>query len=232
MRTLISLNAAAVLFLAASSMQAGVISTAGANVGTPVDVLGITGFTTLGSGMAGMTVTATFVGGATDSCVWAATSATAGGCSTALFTVSQDGDTFSQPWSFATASQTPNAINLLFDGVGSGTGTRTGGTVFDRTFGGATGTAGTSDGFDADGTTVGGDGVAAYQDVLTILGAATSGDVYARVNIRFADAGISSATWRMDTDSVGLGDGAVPEPSTWAMLGGALVGMGLWRRRI
>jgi hypothetical protein len=191
-------------------------------------VQGITGFATLGSGMDGLIVTATFASGGVSSCTWSATSATAGGCSTALFTMSLDGDTFNAPWVLAATPGGSLITSLFFDGVGGGSGTLLSGTVFDRTFTGA-GTAGTSTGKDAAGTTVGGDGSAAYQDVITILGAATAGDVYGRVNIRFTD-GISSASFVMDTDTVGLPTNA-PEPSTLAMLGGALVMAGFWRRR-
>lgn len=221
----------AVTLIAVSSLQAGTISTAGSSNGTAVDVTGITGFSTLGSGMTGLSITATFVGGGSSSCVWAATTATAGGCGTALFTASLDGDTFSSPWVVAATPGGSLIASLFFDGVGAGGGTLTSGTVFDRTFGGLSGTAGTSTGSDASGTTAGGDGAANYQDIITILGAATSGDIYGRVLIRFADDGISSANFVMDTDSVGLPGGGVPEPSTWALFGSALLALGYARRR-
>ena len=83
MRSLISRAALTLSVIAVSSLNAGTLSTAGANNGTPVDVLGITGFTTLGSDMAGLRITANFLGGGSSFCDWAATSATAGGCSTA-----------------------------------------------------------------------------------------------------------------------------------------------------
>ena len=233
MRTLISRTATAFsLAIAVSSLSAGTLTTAALSVnGTPVDVQGITGFTTLGSGMAGLNITATFLsGGPSSTCVWAATTATAGGCSTPLFTMTLDGDTFNAPWVFSTTPGGSPVASLFFDGVPGGVGTRTSGTVFDRTFGGAIGTDGTSTGKDANGTTTGDDGTATYQDVLTIGGAATSGDVYGRVLIRFGADGITAANFVMDTDSVGL-PGGVPEPSTWAMLGGALLGLGLMRSR-
>lgn len=230
MRSLISRVAMTLSVIAASSIDAGVLSTAGANNGTPVDVLGITGFTTLGSGMAGLNVTATLAAGGTSGCTWVATTATAGSCTTALFTLSLDGDTFSSPWQFAITSVGGPVTSLFFDGVGAGAGTRTSGIVFDRTFGGLAGTAGTSTGVDANGTTTGADGLATYQDLLTIASVATAGDVYGRVNIDFGRVGITAANWVMDTDSVGLSNG-VPEPSTWAMLGSALIGLGLLRHR-
>lgn len=229
MRSLISRAALTFSVIAVSSLNAGTLSTAGADNGTPVDVLGITGFTTLGSGMAGLRITATFLGGGSSFCDWTGTTATAGGCSNAQFSIALDGDTFTAPWQFSTGPDGGLVSSIFFDGVGAGGGTRTTGTVFDRSFGGLVGTAGTSSGSDAAGSTTGDDGAATYQDVLTIGGAATSGDVYGRVLINFGADGISAANFVMDTDSVGL-PGGVPEPSTWLMLGSALLLAGASRR--
>ena len=80
------------------------------------------------------------------------------------------------------------------------------------------------------GTTTGADGLATYQDVLTIASVATAGDVYGRVNIDFGRVGITAANWVMDTDTVGFSSDT-PEPSTLAMLGTALIGLGLLRYR-
>jgi hypothetical protein len=93
------------------------------------------------------------------------------------------------------------------------------------------GTPGSSLGADATGTTTGGDGEAFYGDAVAIGKAAPVGDIFSRVVIDFFGGGIDDATWVMDTDSVGLPGGGVPEPSTWAMIVGGLLAVGASRFR-
>lgn len=213
---------AAIAALWGAAAYGGALSTSGANPGAATEINSITGFTTTGDQMAGMKVSVTFVSGQTDSCIWGVLGANSGGCSTQNFEVSQTGDTFNSDWSYNTDFAT---ASILFEGVlGPGAGV-----VFDRT-NPDTGTPGTAQGADASGTTVGADGEATYMDIVNILGFGAVGDIYAKVEIVFGPRGATSATWIMDTDTVGV-DRVIPEPGTFVLMGAGLAGAALLRRR-
>src|SRR5437762_1929151 len=137
------------LLASAAVSQAGLISTVGQDNGVAVNVTDITGFQTTGSMMAGIVVTGTFASNATISCNWATTGATSGGCSAfsgdTAFSISLDGDTYVTTWRLNVFGDN-NLVSLFFNGI-------PGNTVFDRGFGGAVGTEGTSTGRDAIGIT-------------------------------------------------------------------------------
>jgi hypothetical protein len=216
------------MLLFSSIAAAGVVSTVGDSAGTQLDVIGITGFTTLGSDMAGLQVTATYAQGGPQMCIWAATSATAGGCDIAgVFSISQDGDTFTQSWTFQNMSTFDSVQTLVLNGNplrGSDSGV-----VFDRTFGGVEGTDASALGADADGTTTDtSNGSATYSDIVAVMPDAPVGDIFAILTIRFDGNGLGpgqSATFVADTDTIGLGDGAVPEPGTVGLLALGLLGI-------
>lgn len=199
--------------LLASAAWCGTISTSGSSgAGTLIPGLIMSGST--GADMAGMLVSITHGGpGGTDSCVWAATGPLSGGCSTALFSIAQSGDTFTAPsW---TLSSTPTGFfitSIRFDGL-------PGNTVFDRASGGF-GTPGSDLGADATGTTPidPADGLASYLTPVTVIGLPPSGDIFASVKIDFTGLGVHSGVWLMDTDSV-----HIPEPGTFALMMAALV---------
>ena len=235
-KTLLSLLFA---FAAAGILNAGTITTAGQIPGATVNAIDLTGFFTTGAEMTGMTVAALFGGGMV-SCVWAVTGVDMGGCSGSTvgigsFSVSQSGDTFTNNWTLTNTTVGTAAIPLLsifFDGV-------PGLTVFDRTFGGLTGTNGSALGADATGTTPAGqpNGSATYIDLVSTLGNPPVGDIFGRLSIDFGNGLLpqGAATWVADTDTIGLrGGGNTPEPGTWAMLllgGSALLGVRRLKRR-
>ncbi|MBC7927908.1 MAG: hypothetical protein H7039_19860 [Bryobacteraceae bacterium] len=184
--------------------------------------------------MVGLEVIATFITSGQQSCIWAATSATAGGCSVAgLFSVVQDGDTFglSNFWQLQNVSTFDVLTQLVLNGA-SGTG-NTSGTVFDRTFGFTTGTPGSALGRDATGTTsTVADALAIYRNAVSVGAAAPVGDEFATLHITFGNGLTSggSAAFVADTDTVGLS--GVPEPGTAGVLGIGLLAIRAIGRRV
>ncbi len=216
------------LLAASTIVQAGVITTLGQDNGTTVNAIDITGFTTNGNQMAGMLITGTFTDGVSATCIWSDGGGTTGTCSAtnggASFSLSLTGDTFSNPFSLGVTG-TLNLLSLLFNGV-------PGSTVFDRTFTGS-GTAGSEQGLDANGTTVPANinGRATYIDQVGTLGNAPVGDLFARLQLDFTGTGLAPAagapvaSFTIDTDTIGIrgnNGGGVPEPGTWAMMAGGL----------
>jgi PEP-CTERM motif len=223
------------LALMGATAFAGTISTTGAANGTPFSANDITGATTTGAEMGGMQITGTFTSGVSILCTWVNGAGNAGSCaaagSGAGFSLSLNGDTFTAPWNL-TVGGGLNLLSLLFNGP-------PGFTTFDRTFGGASGTSGSADGGDANGTTspANVNGTATYQNILSTLGNPAVGDEYAQVLMQFSGGGLapgSTASFTMDTDSIGLRGGTpgsgVPEPSTWMMFGLGLTAAGCARR--
>ena len=200
----------------------GTISTSGAG-GAGTVIPGFVSSGSTGADMTGMLVTISHSGPVgTDACVWAATGPLAGGCSTALFTIVQSGDTFTAPsWTLSSAPMGFFITGIRFDGL-------PGHTVFDRGAGGAIGTPGSDLGVDAFGTTPldPADGFATYLTPVTLMGLPASGDIFASVRIDFTGFGVHSAVWTMDTDSLSL-----PEPSTGWLLMSAGLTFWLARRR-
>jgi hypothetical protein len=94
----------------------------GVALSAPAKATTLTSATTFGNEVAGMQVTATFLGGTTETVTWGATGAGSGGVTGTGWTLNQAGDTFSQPWTL-TNGGTPitslvlNAIpgNGVFD---------------------------------------------------------------------------------------------------------------------
>ena len=91
---------------AAAALTLGVSANANAAVinvdnTSPVDIPGLTGFSTTGAMMAGMSVTAYFEGGFTQTLAWGTTGAASGGVTGTQWSLSQTGDTFGGDWTFA-----------------------------------------------------------------------------------------------------------------------------------
>ena len=140
------------LLIAATCASAASIFTAGQDPGTSLAAVDITGFSTTGNDMGGMTITGAFAGGGTAVCTWVNGGGNAGGCTASNggrgFHLALDGDTFSASW-FLTNILGANLLSLTFDGPA-------GFTVFDRAtgfLGLSEGTAGSSLGKDASGST-------------------------------------------------------------------------------
>lgn len=92
----------------------------------PQSTTDLTGFTTLGSGMDGMRVTATFADGFTELATWARTGSSSGGAIGSNWTLREQGDTFGSAWALSHA-RASGLVGLFFDAG-------TGGTIFDVNF--------------------------------------------------------------------------------------------------
>lgn len=192
----------------------------------PKDTTGLTGFSTTGAMMDGMTVRVTYGDGSFDTAVWGQVGATSGLASgSGLWTLSLTGDSFFSDWVFSTSTNLQKRVSSIFLDGGPGQ------TVFDY-IGFPEVTPGSGNGYPftimsgiADPTQV----TATYSSPLGIGGNAPLGDLFVTLHIDLGSqalAGGQSFTFRADTDNaltaIVVGD-PVPEPFTMALVGGALV---------
>lgn len=207
-----------------------------------VSIPGLTGFSTTGAMMSGMRVTATFTSGATDVQSWVTTGATSGGAFGAGWSLTQTGDTFvgidtavQGLWSFTNGAATTGLVlqSLLLEG-GFGL------TVFDVDVYGATCDY-TPAGVDVsctDGSARGSrfrflgneTATVTYFDALAVAPDGARGDIFHNMLIDFGPNGIRT-DFRFDQDTDNDARRLIPEPGALALVGLALAGLGLSRRR-
>lgn len=190
------------------------------NSGTTYQTTALTGFQTFGDMMAGMTVRATLVSGATSTAIWAVSGAGSGGASNGDFSLNQSGDTFQGSWNLSSNV----GISSLFIDAG------TGNAVFDtQALGDVFGTEGSFRGLHInDGNNV------YYRDLVALTGFAPVGDLFRTLQIDFLQS-VTSYSFMTDTDSLSIsGDitPTVPEPSTFILFGAGLAGLAFIRKRI
>jgi hypothetical protein len=222
------LAAAGLSVMAGVAEAAPVVTISTSNAGA-ASTGGLAAFTTTGAQMTGMRVTGFFADQTSQALSWAATGANAGGVN-GLFSVSLSGNTFTADW-VVTTSQT--LTGLLFEG-------QPGDTIFDRTnpFGGTAGSEQGAD-FEYRGNDLGGTIDVTYSRPLSLNSDPAVGDLW--VNMLVDLGGLKGGglldnqtlRYRQDTDNVALpGDiSPIPLPGALPLLGSALAGIGLLRRR-
>ena len=231
-RTLVRTTTAAIFALSlVGRADAAIIAVDNAN---PQNIPGLTGFITTGASMDGMSVTAHFKNGFSETLIWGSTGMTSGGVSGTNWSLSLTGDSYLSSWNFLN-DHAGKLTGLTLDGS-------TGLTVFDKRLP-HFGTDGSFSGLDFSSSLDGDSNVkATYRKAVGINGADAVGDVFHILDLDFSGLQTQgthdSFTFRQDTDNDSrivpedVTSRQAPEPTVLALFGLALLGVARVRRGV
>ena len=204
--------------------------------GTPFYAPSIGNFSTLGKDMFGMTVTGFFADGQVFTAKWADLGGGLTGVDFAgrfRLSLGADSNTFNQRWKLTVFGATNQLKTLTLSGS-------TGPVIFDRTFGGASGTLNSNNGTDFQFTTPDvNNTLATYMNSVQMVGSTGPvGDLFETLMIAFQTPFVGSAAGKslsfyQDVDNVILGGllSPVPEPAALLMTAAGLAALALAFRR-
>lgn len=215
--------------LLSSSAFASTINGAFANNGgSPFSVAGITDLMNA-SALAGSTVNVVFVGGGSAGCTFVGNSCVGTGFSLVV----SSGDTFGSTWTITNTS----GFAMGTMGIGLSNGAFNICSTVNTTCAGVTTGTGTARALsDGAGGTAALGAFGTYSGRVSIGAGPAVTDLYTSLGLNFDSfASGTTFTFSIDTDVFGAGGGGEPtgspEPATYALVGGALIGLAALRRR-
>lgn len=213
----------ALTLAAAGSAQAAITFQTNPAPGTVIP--GVATYQTTGAMMDGLSITANFTGGFSQTLSWADAGATSGGVTGTGWSLSQSGDTFNNSWRFDDNRQ-GSLLSLVLNG-------NTGFTLFDRSSP-SPGTSGSAAGWDFSSGTFDDwynpDVTVTYSDQVALLGQNPVGDLWQIMTVNFGRGFDGDFRFVQDTDN-DIRVTQVPEPGMLSLIGLALAGLGLTMRK-
>lgn len=209
------------------------------DTGTNYSTDALTGYSTYGDDMAGISVTAVFLNGTTETLSWQATGAGSGGVMGAGWGLRQSGDTFGPAGAWSLMSDV-GLSGLIISGSPGDTifdvAVDSNGNVLPGDGGLISGTEGSARGWTFE-LTIANSAVAdmlnvTYSNIVSLTGNDPVGDLWETLSLDFGGNGFMGRLgFIADTDTAAANGVSVPAPISLALLGIGLIGMGLARKK-